>query len=68
MTKNQAAKSAARMAREVCRNAVFRPDTRTKEERIAQLRKNIATVEARGPHSAGLAAFLREELTKVEAS
>lgn len=68
MTKTAAQKSAERIAREVSRNAVFRPDTSTHAEKVAQLRKNIATVEARGPRSAGLANMLKAQLAALEAS
>jgi hypothetical protein len=56
-----------RTARRLAEGFTFKADTRTREEKIAQYQKNIATVEARGPRSAGLAAMLRRELAELEA-
>lgn len=49
--------------------AKFVPDTRTPEQRIAQLEKNVAILEARGNEpSNGLAAMLRKEIETLKSS
>lgn len=65
-------RTAKRIAREfVAKGFVFQADTRTKEERIAQLRKNIASKrlyhDASNPGAVGLLRHLESELAKLEA-